>query len=89
MGKIDPHKSITDVVMFDGASNVQLAGELLKIHHPKGSVMHGVEHTVSLFLNDFSKTPVVNNMITANKAIYNLFGSGIYHNSFYFQIKII
>ena len=23
---IDPHKSSTDVVMFDGASNVQLAG---------------------------------------------------------------
>ena len=33
--KIDPHKSITDVVMFDGASNVQLAGKLLKIHYPK------------------------------------------------------
>ena len=23
--RIDPHKSITDVIMFDGASNVQLA----------------------------------------------------------------
>ena len=44
--KIDLHKSITDVVMFDGALNVQLAGELLKIHYPKVSVMHGVEHTV-------------------------------------------
>ena len=32
--KINPHKSITDDVMFDGASNVQLAGELLKIHYP-------------------------------------------------------
>ena len=28
---IDTHKSITDVVMYDGASNVQLAGELLQI----------------------------------------------------------
>ena len=28
---IDPHKSIIDVIMFDGASNVQLAGELLQI----------------------------------------------------------
>ena len=26
--RIDPHKSITDVIMFYGASNVQLAGEL-------------------------------------------------------------
>ena len=41
--------------------------------------MCGVEHTVSLFFNDVSKIPVVNEMITAHKAIYNLFGSGIYH----------
>ena len=58
--KIDPHKSVIDVVMFYGASNVQLAGELLKIHYSKISVMGGVEHTVSLFFNDFSKIPVVN-----------------------------
>ena len=41
--------------------------------------MRGVEHTVSFFFNDVSKIPVVNQMITAHKAIYNLFGSGIYH----------
>ena len=69
--------------MFDGSSNVQLAGELLKIKHPKVSVMCGVEHTVSLFSNDVSKTPVVNKMITAHKAIYNLFGSEIYHKPHY------
>ena len=65
--------------MFDGASNVQLAGELLQIRYPKITVMCGVEHTVSLFLNDVSKIPVVNQMIRSHKAIYNLFGSGIYH----------
>ena len=80
---IDPHKSITDVIMFDGASNVQLAGELLKIRYPKITVMCGVEHTVSLFFNDVSKIPVVNQMISAHKAIYNLFGSGIYHKPHY------
>ena len=41
--------------------------------------MRGVEHTVSLFFNDVSKIPVFNQMITAHKAIYNLFSSGIYH----------
>ena len=41
--------------------------------------MCGVEETVSLFFNDFSKIPVVNKMIRAHEAIYNLFGSGIYH----------
>ena len=33
--KIDPHKSITDVVVFDGASNVYFSVELLKNHYPK------------------------------------------------------
>ena len=83
MRKIGPHKSITDVAMFDGDSNVQLAGELLKIHYPNISVMCGVEHTVALFFNDFSKIPVTNQMITAHKAISNLFGSGIYQKPHY------
>ena len=65
--------------MFYGASNVQLAGELLKIHYPKITVMRGVENTVSLFFIDVFKIQVVNQTITAHKAIYKLFGSGIYH----------
>ena len=65
--------------MFDGASNLQLGGEILKIIYPKVSVMRGVEHTVSLFLNDVSEIPVVNQMIIYHKAIYNLFGSDVYH----------
>ena len=77
--KSNAHKSITDVFVFDGASNIQLSGELLITHYPKVSVMRGVEHTVSLFFNDVSKIPVLNQMITDHKAIYNIFYSGIYH----------
>ena len=65
--------------MFDGALNVQLAGRLLKVHYPKLTSMRGVEHTVSLFLNDVSKIPIVNQIIYAHKMMYNIFGSGIYH----------
>ena len=54
--RIYPHKSIIDVIMFDGASNVQLAGELLQIRYPKITVMRGVEYTVSLFLLMFPKS---------------------------------
>ena len=43
--------------------------------------MHVVEHTVSLFFNDVSKIPVVSQIVTAHKAIYKLFGSGIYHKT--------
>ena len=77
--KCDPHKSITDVVMFDGASNVQLYGKVLKIHDPKVLFMRGVEHTVSFSPNNVPKVTIVNKMITSHKEIYNLFGSGIYH----------
>ena len=68
--------------MFDGASNVQLGGELLKIHYPNITVMRGVEQTVSLFFNCASKISVVNQMVTDHKAIYNLFGSGVYHKHY-------
>ena len=65
--------------MFDGASNVQLSRRILKVHDPKLIVMRDVEHTVSLFFNDVSKIPILNQMISAHKMIYNIFGSGIYH----------
>ena len=65
--------------MFDGASNVQLGGKLLKVHYPKLKVMRAVEHTVSLFSNDVSKIPILNQMIYAHKMIYNIFCYGIYH----------
>ena len=45
--------------------------------------MRGFEHAVSLFFNDVSEIPVLNQMITDHKAIYNLFGSGIYHKPHY------
>ena len=67
MKLFDPNKTITDIVMFDGASNVHIGGELMNIHDPKLTVMHGVEHTVSLFFNDVYKTPILNQTITDNK----------------------
>ena len=65
--------------MFDEALDVQLAGILPKVHYQKLTVVCGVEHTVLLFLYDVSKIPIVNQMISAHKMIYNVFGSGIYH----------
>ena len=34
--------------MLDGALNIQLDGDLLKIYYPKMTVMRGVEHTISI-----------------------------------------
>ena len=54
--KIDPRKSITDVVMFDGALNLQHAGELLKNHYPNVSVMCGVNTLYPYYSMMFPKS---------------------------------
>ena len=77
--EIYPFKKLIDIVMFGGASNVQLGGKLLKVHYPKLTVMRGVEYTVLLFFNDVSKILILNQMIYSHKMIYNIFVSGIYH----------
>ena len=42
--------------MFNGALNVQLGGDILKIYPPKLTVMIGVENTVCLFQWCFKNT---------------------------------
>ena len=69
MRTIDPDKSITDVVMLDWASNVQLGGYILKNHYPKLTVMCEVEHIISIFFDDVSKIPIVNHIIKYHKAV--------------------
>ena len=64
--------------MFDGASNIQLEGRLLKVHYPKLTLMCCVEHIAS-FLYNFSRIPIIHQMIYVHKVIYNIFSSGIYH----------
>jgi len=44
-----------DLVLFDGASNVQKAGKLFTSSYPQISVLHGAEHVTSLFFNDVFK----------------------------------
>ena len=73
--------------MFDGASNVQLAGILLKVNDPKLTFRCGVEITVSLFFKDISKISIVDQIISSHKMICNIFGSGIYHKP-HFILKI-
>ena len=67
--------------MFDGASNVQLGGELIKLHDPKLTVMHGFEQTVYLFFNNVPKIPIMNHM--NHMITEKLFGSGICHKPHY------
>ncbi len=49
-------KIFTDVFYFDGASNVQKAGEVLMAKFPHSFCFHGGEHVVSLFFSSIAKT---------------------------------
>jgi hypothetical protein len=46
------HQVVVDLVLFDGASNVQNARKLVSITYPCITVVHGAEHVVSLFFKD-------------------------------------
>ena len=70
-----PTKSITDVVMLYGASNAQLGSDPMKNNYPNLNLMSGVEHTLSLFFNDISKLPFVNQMIIYHKALLPVVGN--------------
>ena len=70
MKEIQPAKILSDIVMFNGASTVQLEGRLLKVHYPKLTVMRGFEYTVSIFFKDVSRIPILNQIISSHNIIY-------------------
>lgn len=72
----------TDLVIFDGASNVQKAGRLLEAKYPHISVVHGAEHVISLFYHDVFKLPEFDVLKSLNRSIYQIFGSGAMHSPY-------
>ena len=52
---IDSTGNCTDLFFFDGASNVQKAGEILKAYYPRAYSLHGGEHVISLFFSDIAQ----------------------------------
>ncbi len=55
----DPLKTCTDVFYFDGASNLQKAGEVLMARFPCSFCFHGGEHVVFLFFFSIAKIKLV------------------------------
>jgi hypothetical protein len=56
---LDVLKDKVDVVFFDGGSNFQLAGRIIMERFPRITVVHGLEHVLSLVFVDISKIPVI------------------------------
>jgi hypothetical protein len=44
--------NIVDLIMFDGARNVQVAAKSVARYHPRITVCHGAEHVIALSEND-------------------------------------
>jgi len=44
--------NVVDLIMFDDASNVQLAAKIVARYHPRVTMCHGAEHDVYLFFSD-------------------------------------
>ena len=69
----------TDVLFFDGASNVQLAGTIIEAKYPRIITLHGAEHVISLFFSDIFKFPQMRNLYRIAQKAYRVFGSGSMH----------
>jgi len=68
-----------DVVLFDGALNVQKAGQLLAVSYERITVLHGAEHVISLFFNDVFINGELRWFIKFTWLTYRVFGSGSMH----------
>jgi hypothetical protein len=74
----DMHKNMSpgifDLVFFDGASNVQNAGEIVRVFNPRITVGHGAEHVVSLFFaNVYTKVKSCMLLSAFVKRVHNIF----------------
>ncbi|KAL3766725.1 hypothetical protein ACHAWU_003114 [Discostella pseudostelligera] len=76
VAEYDPGNVNTDVFFFDGASNVQKAGEVLMAQFPHSFCFHGGEHVVSLFFSFIAQIPQIKLLIHKTCWLHNVFGSG-------------
>lgn len=68
-----------DYCTFDGAANVQKAGEVLSAYYPRIICTHGAEHVISLFFQDCFKSKVLHYFVKLSRKLYAVFGSGSQH----------
>lgn len=67
---LDSLKDKTDIVFFDGGSNFQLAGRIIQAKFPRITVVHGLEHVLSLVFEDISQIPVVRVSVVVSLLLY-------------------
>ena len=53
--KKDPTHTLVDLVMFDGAKNVQNGGKIITAYNPRILSIQGGEHASGCYFNDIAK----------------------------------
>ena len=70
------HRGVVDLLLFNGASNVQKAAKLVSVEYPRITVIHGAEHVISLFFKDvFTKVEAFKLLSVFSNRCRNVFGS--------------
>ena len=72
MQKIDPEKTLFDLIAYDGAANVQKAGALMEQHFSKCIVITRIEHTVSLLFGKVMALRPMQEMCQFAKLVSNV-----------------
>jgi hypothetical protein len=68
-------KNSVDLIIFDGASNVQGAGHIVGAYHKRTTTIKGGEHVCALFFSDvFNVVKEFRVLKAFNNSLYNLFG---------------
>jgi hypothetical protein len=71
MNKVDPKKTLFTQVSFDGAGNVQKAGNIMVKHYDRAIVTHGAEHVVALVVEKFIRQDIFRHFSIFCKVVSN------------------
>ena len=83
MKQVDREKELFDLVIFDGASNMQKGAELIAQHFPRVSTAVGTEHVVSNYIGKIVLLSPAKQLCKIAKKVVVVF----YCHSFYFKTQ--
>ena len=61
---------------------MQKAGQILATKYPRISVLHGVEHCISLFFTDIGHIALIKQLVLKTRGLYRVFRSGSSHGPY-------
>ena len=76
--RLDPDKRLVDLLIYDGAKNVQKSGHITEGDYPRVTTIHGVEHVIALFFSDVADIPEMKALIGFHRVAYSYFGGAMH-----------